>query len=103
MKSKRMPSATSSATTPNEIWTLLIDGPRRRALRGPSRVLEDDALDEIGDVLAAVGDRLEQLVDGLELDQLAHVVFLAKEPRHRRTHDPVGVGFESIDLLAGLD
>ena len=54
MKSKATASATSSATTPNEISVGVIS-------TGRSRILEDDALDQIGDVLAAIGDRLEQL------------------------------------------
>src|SRR5665213_4195974 len=103
MKSKAMPSATSIATMPKESWTVVIGDPRRRARSDPSRVLEDHALDEIGHVLAAVGDRFEQLVDRLQLDQLAHVLLFAKELRHRRAHDPVGIGLETIDLLTGLD
>src|SRR5664280_779192 len=129
MKSKTMPSATSSATTPNEISVALMVPPRLplarlrcpprgrdpawerpgagscadRDARARSRVLEDDALDEVGDILAAVGDRFEQLVDRLQLDQLAHILFFAEQARHRRAHDAVGVGLEAIDLLAGLD
>src|SRR5689334_15147217 len=64
MKSNSTASATSSATTPNEISVTVTGG-------DVSGVLEDDALDQIGDVLAAVGDRLEQLVDRAQLDQLA--------------------------------
>src|SRR5690606_23039852 len=68
---------------------------------GPgSGVFEDDALDQLGDVLAPVGDRFEQLVDRLELDQLAYVGLLAKQPRHRRAHHPVGIRFDLVDLLA---
>jgi hypothetical protein len=47
-----------------------------------SGVLEDDALDDVGDVLALVGDGLQQLVDGLELDHLAHVRLLAEQLAH---------------------
>src|SRR5205809_6752876 len=96
MKSKATASATSSATTPNEISVGVI-----RA--GRSGILEDDALDQIGDVLAAIGDRLEQLVDRAQLDQLANVLLLAEEARHRRAHDAVRVGLEAVDLLAGLE
>src|SRR5690606_625285 len=68
---------------------------------GPgSGVSEADALDQLGDVLAPVGDRFEQLVDRLELDQLAHVGLLAKQPGHRRAHHPVGIRFDLVDLLA---
>src|ERR1019366_1636821 len=103
MKSKTTPSATSIAPSPNEVCTLLIAGRRHPEVLGPSRVLEDDALDEIGNVLAAIGDRFELLVDGLQLDQLADVVLFAEQPRHRRAHDAVGIGLEAVDLLAGLD
>src|SRR5664279_513483 len=95
MKSNATASATSSATTPNEISVGVIDG--------RSGILEDDALDQVGDVLATIGDRLEQLVDRAQLDQLAHVLLLAEQARHRRAHDAVGVGLEPVDLLAGLE
>src|SRR5664279_6035682 len=103
MKSKATASATSSATTQNEIWTVLIPEPRPAPAQQRSRVLEDDALDEVGHVLAAIRDRLEQLVDRFQFDQLANVFFLAKQARHRRAHDAVGVGLEAVDLLAGLE
>src|SRR5436190_23537244 len=95
MKSKATASATSSATTPNEISVGVISTDR-------SGVFEDDALDQIGDVLAAIRDRLEQLVDRAQLDQLADVLLLPEQARHRRPHDPVGVRLEAIDLLARL-
>src|SRR6478672_11110053 len=96
MKSKATASTTSSATTPNEISVGVIGA-------GRSGILEDDALDEIGHVLAAIRDRLEQLVDRAQLDQLADVLLLAEQARHRRAHDPVGIRLEAIDLLAGLE
>src|SRR3982750_371686 len=64
MKSNATASTTSSATTPNEISVGVM-----RA--GRSGILEDDALDQIGDVLAAIRDRLEQLVDRAQLDEFA--------------------------------
>src|SRR3954469_6184876 len=67
-----------------------------------SGMLEDDAFDDVGHVLALVGDRLQQLVDRLELDHLARVLLLAKELADGRAHDAVGVGFELVDLFAGL-
>src|SRR4249919_1666395 len=103
MKSNATASTTSSATTPNEIWVGVIARPAPPCARRRSRVLEDDALDQVGDVLATIGDRLEQLVDGLQLDHLAHVLFLTEQARHRRAHHPVGVRFELVDLLAGLE
>src|SRR6478735_2697241 len=81
MKSNATASTTSIATTPNEISVPAIGASGLRKSR----------------------DRLELLVDRLQLDQLAHVVFLAEQARHRRAHDPVGVGLEAIDLLAGLE
>src|SRR5438445_5862132 len=97
MKSNAIASTTSSATTQKALCTELMGSVVR------SRVLEDHALDQVGNVLAAVGDRLELLVDGLELDQLAHVGLFAKQLGHRRAHHPVGVGLELVDLFAGLD
>src|SRR6187549_2068382 len=64
MKSNSTASTTSRATTPKEIWVAVIGGPAALAAARRSRILEDDALDQVGDVLAAIGDRLEQLVDG---------------------------------------
>src|SRR6476619_4081272 len=66
MKSNATASATSSATTPNEISVGVMQA-------GRALILEDYALDQIGDALAAIGDRLEQLVDRAQLDQLADV------------------------------
>jgi len=51
-------------------------------------------------VLAAVGERLEQLVDRLEFQQLGGVAFLAKQARHRGAHHVVGLRFEQIDFGA---
>src|SRR5262245_52129355 len=65
-------------------------------------MLEDDALNDVRHVLAAVGDELEQLVDRAQLDELLHVGFLAEQARHRGAHDTVGVRFQPVDLLAGL-
>src|SRR3954471_16242803 len=64
MKSKATARATRRAMTQNEIWTRLIRRLRHPSRQRPSRILEDDALDQVGDVLAAVGDRLEPLVHG---------------------------------------
>src|SRR3974390_3007687 len=49
-----------------------------------SGALEDDALDDVRDVLAAIGNRLQVLVDFLELDQLARVGLVPKEFREGR-------------------
>src|SRR5574343_2062030 len=98
MKSNARASATSSATTQKLTWTASMG-----ETRPGSGVLEDDALDQVGDVFAAVGDRLELLVDGLELDELAHVLLLTEELGHRGAHHAVGVGLELVDLFAGLE
>src|ERR1700712_2390726 len=91
MKSNSTASTTSMATRPKPIWIECISG-----------ILEDDAFDDVGDVLAAVGDGLQVLVDRLELDQLAGVDLVAEQARHGRAHHAVGVGLEAVDLLAGL-
>ena len=44
-----------------------------------------------------------QLVDRLELDELAHVLLLAEQAGDRGAHDAVGVGLERVDLLADLE
>ncbi len=53
--------------------------------------------------LAAVADRLQQLVDGAQLDQLLDVGLVAEQLRHRAAQHPVGVGLEPVDLLAALE
>src|SRR5690349_18938922 len=68
--------------------------------RGRSGVLQDDALDDVGDVLAAIGDRLQQLVDLLHLDQLAGIRLEAEELRQARAQHLVGVGLEPVDFAA---
>jgi len=73
------------------------------ARRLASRMLGDDALRHVRDVLAAVRHGLELLVDGLEFHHLAHVLLLSEQARDRRAHLAVGVAFEPVDLLAGLD
>src|SRR3569832_618808 len=68
-----------------------------------SGMLEDAALDDVRDVLALVRDRLQQLVDRLELEHLSHVLLLAEQLADGRAHHEVRVGFELVDLLAGLE
>src|SRR5687768_9063954 len=65
-----------------------------------SRVLEHDALDDVGYVLAAVGHGLEVLVDRAQLDQLPHVGLLAEQARDGRPHHVIGVGLEAVDVRA---
>src|SRR5574343_125632 len=54
-----------------------------------SGVLEDHALDELGHVLALVGDGFQQLIDGLELDHLAHIGLFTEQLAHGRAHDAI--------------
>src|SRR5688500_678624 len=105
MKSKASASATSSAITQNPSSTACIACccSERRGSDAALGVLEDHALDQIGHVLAAVGDRLQVLVHRLQLDQLARVdLLVAEHARDRRAHHAVGIGLQAVDLLAGL-
>src|SRR5688500_7583911 len=68
-----------------------------------SRMLEDDALDDVGDVLAAVGGVLEVLVDLLPLDDGDRVALFLEELRHRGTEDLVGLVLHAVDVDAALD
>src|SRR5689334_20839695 len=67
---------------------------------GPSRVLEHDRFDDVGDVLRAIGDRFQQLVDLLHLEQVLDVGLFAEQLGHGAAHDLVGVALELVDLLA---
>src|SRR3989442_1598415 len=98
MKSNSKASTTSRITTHRAACTDSIT----KRLREGSGILEDDALDQVGHVLAAVGHRLQQLVDGLELDDFAHIGLFAEQLAHGRAHHAVGVRFEAVDFLAGL-
>src|SRR5688572_8597713 len=89
MKSKASASTTRKISTPRVIST--------------SGVLERDAFGQVGHVEATVRDRLEQLVDRLHLDDLAHVLLFAEEPRDGRAQHAVGVRLEPVDLLARLE
>src|SRR3954468_3461444 len=93
MKSNSSAMTTSRITTQRAAWVT--------SMRS-SGILEDDAFDDVGDVLALVGDRLQQFVDRLQLDHLAHVRLLAEQLAHGGAHHAVGVGFELVDLLARL-
>src|SRR5512139_1736976 len=98
MKSKASASATRNTSVPRPISRPLIGRDSRE-----SRIGQDDALGEVRDVLAAVGDGLELLVDHLHLDDLAHVLLLAERARDRRAQLAVGLALEPVDLVAGLD
>src|SRR3981081_4657257 len=61
---------------------------------GPERlrVFQNNAFDQVRDVLALVRHRLEQLIDFLQLDDLLGVRLLAEKLGHRRMHDMIGLG-----------
>src|SRR4051812_4194401 len=67
-----------------------------------SGVLEHDAFDDVGDVLAAVGHGLEIFVDLLQLDQLARIGLVVEQLRQARAQHLVRLGLEPVDLAAGL-
>ena len=59
--------------------TLMLRIRRKTTISDASSVLDNDAFDDVGDVLATVGDRLQNLVNGLQLDQIAHVRLIAEQ------------------------
>src|SRR5258705_66549 len=71
MKSKASATSTSPITMLRLSWEASIR---------PSRVFQDDAFDDVGDVLAAVGDGLEEIVDHAQLHHLP----LRGRRQHRR-------------------
>src|SRR4030095_8917067 len=93
-KSKANASSTSSTSViETSAKSIVVE------VRTASGVLEHDALNDVGDVLALVGRRLERLVHGLELDELADVALLPEESGDRVSHDLVGLRLEPVDLL----
>src|SRR5438309_2095560 len=78
MKSNASASTTSAARTPKEISKPLTARFPRRAAPSVSLVFQRDAFGQVRHVEAPVGDGLEELVDALHLDDLAHVLLLAE-------------------------
>src|ERR687888_2054538 len=62
------------------------------------RVLDDDPLDDVGDVLAAVDRLLEQVVNLPPLDDLDRVRVAVEQTRDRRPPDLVALVLEPVDL-----
>src|SRR5690606_4566698 len=93
MKSNTSASSTSRITTPWPRLTASIQSLR-------SGILEDDAFEDVGHILAAVGHELKQLVQLLELQHLTHVRFLPEQFGNALAHGAIGIGFELIDFLA---
>src|SRR6185436_11925955 len=105
MKSNARAATTRTTTTVRLMGADSINrgsSAREASFGGALGMLEHYAFDDVRDVLATVGNELEQLVDGAQLDQLLHVRLFAEEPRHGRAHDAVGVGLQAVDLLARL-
>src|ERR1041385_4122674 len=65
-----------------------------------SGVLEDHALDDVGDVLAAIGCVLEVLVDLFPLDHGDRVLLLLEQAGDRTPQDHVGLVLEPVDVHA---
>src|SRR6185436_16181349 len=65
---------------------------------GTSGHLEDDSLDDVGDVLAAIGDRLEGLVDLLPLDHLNRVGMGVEQIGQAVAQQLVGAVLQPVDL-----
>src|SRR5438105_3840535 len=99
MKSNSNARTTSITTTHRAVGTVSIVELPAAGLG----VLEDNALYHIGDIFALVGDGFQQFVDGLELDELAHVGLFAEQLAHGGAHDPVGVRLQAVDFLARLE
>ena len=70
----------------------------RVSTRGASGHLEDDSLDDVGHVLAAIGDRLEGLVDLLPLDHLDGVGLALEQGGELVAQEAVGLVLESVHL-----
>src|SRR5262245_13609058 len=67
-----------------------------------SRILQDDRIEHVGHVLAAVGRGLDLLVDVLPLDDLDRVVVPLEELRQRLLHQAVRVVLLRLDRDALL-
>src|SRR5580704_11159675 len=64
----------------------------------PSGILDGDALDDVGDVLAAVQRGLEEGVQILELDHLEHLEAAVEELSDRLPGDAVPEVLQAMDL-----
>src|SRR5579859_1463319 len=99
-----MKSNASASNTRNTTIAKLMARPyfftRWRKRQGYLGIIEDDALDDVGDVLAAVSHTFEGFVDRAQLDHLAHVGFVAEQFGHGRAHHMVGLRFELVDFRA---
>src|SRR3954447_4382893 len=83
-------NASAVATTMTRITSL--------SIRLRSGVLDDDALEDVGDALRRVDRRLEPLEDVLPADHDHRVDAAVEERRHGLAHDAVAVVLEPVDL-----
>src|SRR5262245_17498764 len=65
---------------------------------GASGHLEDDPFDDVGDVLAAVGDDLHRLVDLLPLDDFDGIALLVEQCGQAVAQQCVGAVFQPVHL-----
>src|SRR5574338_278519 len=63
-----------------------------------SSMLDDDALDHVGDVLAGVDGVLEEAVHVLPLDDVDRVGAIGEEVGNRLPHDAVALVLQAVDL-----
>src|SRR5919197_3691829 len=66
--------------------------------RSPLSMLDGDALEGIGDVLAAVRRVLELLVDLFPAHQIEHIAVIGQDRGERRSQDAIGVVLEPVHL-----
>src|SRR2546421_7638231 len=71
---------------------------RLRSRAVPSGMLDDDALDDVGDVLTLVEAVLEQGVQVLETDEVDGIDPVGEELPDRVTRDAVSLVLEPVDL-----
>src|SRR5688500_17492779 len=64
----------------------------------PSSMLDDDALDHVGGILAGVDGVLEERVDVLPLDDVDRIVAVREEIGDRPATDAVALVLETVDL-----
>ncbi|EAU62856.1 hypothetical protein STIAU_8438 [Stigmatella aurantiaca DW4/3-1] len=84
MKSKTSATATMKMTAESSI----------------SGMLQDHAFDDVGDAVALVRGRLDQVVDFLPLDDRQRVHAALEEPAHARAQRLVRLGLQPLDVLA---
>jgi hypothetical protein len=69
--------------------------------RSASGILEDDALDDVGDVFTAIGRRLEVLVHLFPLDDFNRVFFFLEQPREGAAQERVRFVFRLFRGICG--